>query len=33
MSFDEVIKYLIWIIFFGIVLIGLFFMLKKAGVL
>jgi hypothetical protein len=33
MSFDEMIKYLIWIIFFGIVLTGLFFMLKKAGVL
>jgi hypothetical protein len=33
MSFDEMIKYLIWIVFFGIVLTGLFFMLKKAGVL
>jgi hypothetical protein len=33
MNFDEMIKYLIWIIFFGIVLTGLFFMLKKAGVL
>ena len=33
MSFDEMIKYLIWIIFFGIVLTGLFFMLKKAGIL
>lgn len=33
MSLDEMIKYLIWIIFFGIVLTGLFFMLKKAGVL
>ena len=33
MTFDEMIKYLIWIIFFGIALTGLFFMLKKAGVL
>jgi hypothetical protein len=33
MSFDEMIKYLIWIVFFGIVLTGLFFMLKKLGVL
>jgi len=33
MSFDDLIKYLIWIIFFGIVLTGLFFMLKKLGVL
>ncbi|OQA69154.1 MAG: hypothetical protein BWY36_00077 [Candidatus Diapherotrites archaeon ADurb.Bin253] len=33
MSFDEVIKYLIWIIFFGIVLAGLFVMLKKTGVI
>lgn len=33
MSLDEMIKYLIWIIFFGIVLVGLYFMLKKVGVL
>jgi len=33
MSFDDLIKYLIWIIFFGIVLVGLFFMLKRLGVL
>jgi len=33
MSLDEMIKYLIWIIFFGLVLTGLFFMLKRAGVL
>jgi hypothetical protein len=33
MSFDEVIKYLIWIIFFGIVLTGLYFTLKRLGVL
>jgi len=33
MSFDEMIKYIIWIIFFGIVLAGLFLTLKKVGVL
>jgi hypothetical protein len=33
MSLDEMIKYLIWIVFFGIVLTGLFFTLKKGGVL
>jgi hypothetical protein len=32
MSFDEVIKYLIWIFFIGIALTGIFFMLKKAGI-
>ena len=32
MSFDEVIKYLIWIIFFGIVLTGVIIILKKLGV-
>jgi hypothetical protein len=33
MNLDDVIKYLTWLIFFGIVLAGLFFMLRKAGVL
>lgn len=33
MSFDEIIKYLIWIFFLGIVLTGIFFMLKKNGIL
>jgi len=33
MSFDEMIKYIIWIVFFGIVLVGLFLTLKKVGVL
>jgi hypothetical protein len=32
MSLDEMIKYLIWIVFFGLALAGLFFMLKKLGV-
>lgn len=32
MTLDEMIKYLIWVIFFGIIFVGLFFMLKKAGV-
>ena len=31
MSFDEVIKYLIWIIFFGIAIIGVIVLLKKMG--
>lgn len=33
MSFDELIKYLTWIIFFGIIAIGLYFTLKKLGVM
>jgi hypothetical protein len=33
MNIDEMIKYLIWIIFFGVALTGLFFMLKRTGVL
>jgi|CryGeyStandDraft_7_1057128.scaffolds.fasta_scaffold05042_5 hypothetical protein len=33
MNLDEMIKYLVWIVLFGIALTGLFFMLKKAGVL
>ncbi len=32
MSFDEVIKYLIWIIFFGIAIVGVIALLKKMGV-
>jgi hypothetical protein len=32
MSLDEMIKYLIWIVFFGLALAGLFFMLKRLGV-
>ncbi|VVB83246.1 Uncharacterised protein [uncultured archaeon] len=33
MSLDELVKYLIWIGFFILALVGLFFMLKKIGVL
>jgi hypothetical protein len=33
MDLDEMIKYLIWIIFFALVLGGLYFMLKKLGVI
>ncbi len=33
MNLDEMLKYIIWVIFFGIALIGLYFLLKKAGVL
>jgi len=33
MSMDDLIKYLIWIIFFGAALAGLYFMFKKIGVM
>jgi hypothetical protein len=33
MNLDEMAKYLIWIVFFALVLTGLYFMLKKLGVL
>jgi uncharacterized membrane protein len=33
MNLDELIKYLMWIAFFILALAGLFFMLKKVGVL
>jgi hypothetical protein len=32
MSFDELIKYIIWIVIFGIALAGLLLMLKRLGV-
>jgi hypothetical protein len=33
MNLDDMIKYLIWIFFFAIALSGLYFMLKKFGVI
>ncbi len=33
MSLDELVKYLIWVGFFILALVGLFFMLKKVGVI
>jgi hypothetical protein len=33
MNLDSLIKYLIWIVFFGVVLAGLYFMLKEFGVI
>lgn len=33
MNLDEMIKYIIWIAFFILALTGLYFMLKKIGVL
>jgi hypothetical protein len=33
MNFDELIKYIIWIAFFAIAVAGLYFSLKKIGVL
>ncbi len=31
MGFDELVKYIIWIIFFGLVLFGIYFMLNRFG--
>lgn len=33
MNFDVIIKYLIWIVFLGVALTGLYFMLRNLGVL
>jgi len=33
MNLDELIKYIIWIVFFGLALAGLYFMFKKIGIL
>jgi len=33
MNLDSLLKYLIWIVFFGIALAGLYFMLRKIGVM
>jgi len=33
MNLDELVKYIIWIVFFGLALTGLYFMFKKIGVL
>jgi len=33
MNLDEMIKYIIWVIFFMLALTGLYFILKKVGVL
>jgi len=33
MDLDEIIKYLIWVVFFVLVFTGLYFMLKKLGVI
>jgi len=33
MNFDDVIKYLIWIVFFSVALAGLYFMLKRFGLI
>jgi hypothetical protein len=32
MDIDEIIKYLIWVVFFGIALVGIYVLLKKLGV-
>lgn len=33
MDLDELLKYLIWIVFFAVALIGLYFLLKSLGIL
>jgi len=33
MNLDTLIKYLIWIVFFGVALAGVYFMLKNLGVI
>lgn len=33
MNFDELVKYVIWIIFFALILIGLYALLNKLGIL
>lgn len=33
MDLEGFMKYIVWIVFFGIALVGLFFMLKKLGVM
>ncbi len=33
MNMDELIKYLIWIVFFGIALFGVYALLKKLGIM
>jgi len=33
MNFDDLIKYLIWIVFFSVALAGLYFMLKRFGLI
>ena len=33
MGIEDLIKYLIWIIFFGVALVGLYFLLRNLGVI
>lgn len=33
MNLDSMIKYLVWIVFFAIALVGLYFLLKTLGIL
>ncbi len=33
MNLDDIIKYLIWVVFFALALAGVFFALKKLGVI
>jgi len=33
MNLEDLIKYLIWVIFFGVALIGVYFLLKKMGIM
>jgi hypothetical protein len=33
MNLDSLLKYLVWIVFFGVTLVGLYFMLRELGVM
>jgi hypothetical protein len=33
MSLDSLIKYIMWIVFFGLALVGIYFILNKIGVM
>jgi hypothetical protein len=33
MDLDEIMKYVIWIIFFAVVLVGLYLLLKRLGIM
>lgn len=33
MTMDDLVKYIIWIVFFGVVLAGMYFTLKQIGII
>lgn len=32
MNLDELLKYAVWIVFFGLVLVGVYFLLRRMGI-